>query len=297
MTAVRFLELAGGPMPQLRAEHVELDALEAALAAGPRLGARFRLLELTAPEARRLDWAAIQRLRHKALQLLLNVRVLHRLQGHEIVRLEVSGQPRELRSTIDALRAQALIAAPMIVLDVEMPDAPDAGEVDELVQAWEQLLTDDAPAGRRRIERAPPQPAHAAAAAEDLLATLLADADRFRDSASVGRALARNPQHENPKMVTTRARQRGQIFGAWDGNAYRYPTFQFDADGQPRAEMPALIEVLPRDADGRGRDAALWLFAPDAALDERTPAEVFVEDPQRVIALARRRREGGDALD
>jgi hypothetical protein len=296
MTAVRYLELAGDA-PQLRAEHVELEALEAALAAHPLRGPRFRLLELTAAPEARLDWASIGRLRHKALQLL-NGRLTERLLGNLVLRFEVSGAPRELRSTLDALRAQALVAAPMWVLDVELPRAPDAREVPALVGAGEALLTEDTPVpARRRIERAPPAPAHTVAAAQDALEELLSDALQFRDSASVGRALARDAAHANPKMVTTRARQRGQIFGVWEGNAYRYPAFQFDAEGQPRPETAELIAVLPRDADGSGRDAALWLFAPDAALDERTPAEVFVEDPARVITLARQRRDGDDALD
>ena len=44
--------------------------------------------------------------------------------------------------------------------------------------------------------------------------------------------------------------------------------------------LPDLLEALPRDEDGTlGRDAALWLFAPDAALGDRTPAEMLVDDP------------------
>lgn len=166
-----------------------------------------------------------------------------------------------------------------------------------LMKEWEHSLTDDAPASPRRIERAPPQSALAAAQAGVLLAALLADPERFRDSASVGRALSGNLDHANPKMVATHARQGQQIFGVWDGNAYRYPVFQFDALGQPRTDVQSLIAVLPRDADGSGRDAALWLFAPDAALGGRSPADVFPEDPESVIALGRTRRDGGDAVD
>jgi hypothetical protein len=147
------------------------------------------------------------------------------------------------------------------------------------------------------IERAPPQSAPAEIAGRTLLEQLLADRMRFTDSSTVGRALTGNPQHNNPKMAATRARKAGEIFGVWDGNAYRYPLFQFSEDGNPWPQAKALIDVLPRDADGSGRDAALWLFAPDAALDERTPAAVFPEDPQRVIELARVRRDGGETAD
>jgi len=140
------------------------------------------------------------------------------------------------------------------------------------------------------IERPPPQSPAAEDAAAALLASLLADDARFLDSATVGRALSGNPTHPDPKKVATEARKRKETLGVWDGHFYRYPVFQFDAQGQPLPEVPGLIDVLPRDAEGSWRDAALWLFGPDAALDGGTPAELFVRDPARVIALARARR-------
>jgi hypothetical protein len=39
------------------------------------------------------------------------------------------------------------------------------------------------------------------------------------------------------------------------------------------------------------------MSAPDAALDGRTPADVFVSDPARVIELARSRLQGSPELD
>ena len=85
-------------------------------------------------------------------------------------------------------------------------------------------------------------------------------------------------------------RKGRHIFAIWDGSAYRYPRFQFDDAGQPRPETPSLIDLLPRDASGSNRDAALWLFAPDALLDGWTPADAFPEEPERVLRIARRRR-------
>jgi len=76
----------------------------------------------------------------------------------------------------------------------------------------------------------------------------------------------------------------------WDGRTYRYPKFQFDDAGWPRPETPALIQLLPRQSDGSNRDAALWLYAPDALLKGKTPSDVFPEDPERVLRIARRRR-------
>jgi len=158
----------------------------------------------------------------------------------------------------------------MLILDVELP--ADA-QLDTLMQTWEAQLVD---------EEVP--------AVVDMLQTLLADNARFLDSAAVGRAITGNPDHAHPKMAATRARQAGRIFGVWDGNAYRYPAFQFDDAGQPRDDVQDLIALLPRDGDGSGRAAALWLFAPDAAFGGDSPASAFLTDPHRVIAVARRRR-------
>lgn len=296
MTAVRILELSGD-RPELHAEFVELDRLETALVA-KRGGPRFRLLELATPGGQ-LDWTGITRMRHKALDLLSTYLHDVELWDTKLVCLDVSGPPRTLdRAASEEIRSHALNAVPIMVLDLQLPQDGSREAWTTLLSKWEKVLDgNEDVAHRRRIERPPPAPSHAAAAAEDTLSTLLSDKDLFWDSATVGRAITRTPAHANPKMASSRARRRGQIFGVWDGNAYRYPRFQFQSDGLPHPDMPMLIEALPRDADGSGRDAALWLFAPDAALGDRTPSEQFIDEPSRVIALARQRRDGGDALD
>ncbi len=76
-----------------------------------------------------------------------------------------------------------------------------------------------------------------------------------------------------------------------------YPCFQFDEDGRLRVGMSELLAVLPQNFDGSNRDAALWLFSPDAALRGRTAAEAFRDEPRAVIDLARVRRDGGDEVD
>lgn len=59
-----------------------------------------------------------------------------------------------------------------------------------------------------------------------------------------------------------------------------------------------LVRVLPRDASNTvGIEACLWVFQPDAALGGHAPADLFSQDPERVIELARRRRHGSDADD
>ena len=77
---------------------------------------------------------------------------------------------------------------------------------------------------------------------------------------------------------------------------WNYPSFQFDEAGEVRPKVAELREVLPRDPDGTmgNRDAILWLYAPDAAFEGRTPSEAFLSDPDHVIHIARTRRDGPD---
>ena len=296
MTDVRVLELAGdGEAPHLA---LRQDRLEALAGVAAERGPLFRLLELCAPGERgAIAWPAIVSLKMRAQRLLGREDLRRRLLAGELVRLEVTGPPRELPAVWDALRAQARLQRTMFVLEID-PDRVQPENMSRVLAAWDRVL-DDGPAVAPRVRRArPAQPAAAAAAAAAALTALLGDDDRFLDSVAVGRLLSGNPELANPKMVTTRARREHRIFGAWDGNGFRYPAFQFGDDGQPRPALPDLLGVLPRDEDGAvGRDAALWLFAPDAKLGDRTPAEVFVDDPARVIALARTRRDGDDAVD
>ncbi len=288
--AIRLLELAGGE-PRLRVAQFAFPSLDAVLQE-THAAPCFRLIELTSPDDQGLTWEGVLRLRQKALKLLHSSLMHDGLQEdahwHWSIRWEVSSAPRLLQSTIGALKAQAEISAPMWVLDIAIPPEQERTRYRETVARWTTLLTDTSPATPRRVLRGPPQPAQEDD--EDMLDRILRQTERFRDSVAVGIALARTTHHSNPKMVATRARQKGRIFGVWDGNAYRYPDFQFDAAGQPLSDTAALVEVLPHDADGSGRSATLWLFAPDPALGMRTPADVFRADPQRVIALAWQRR-------
>ncbi len=119
----------------------------------------------------------------------------------------------------------------------------------------------------RHTEPSPrPQSTEAAELAERFLAELLIDGERFLDSDTVGRALSGSGVVD-AKAAATRGRKEKQVFAVWDGRTYRYPRFQFDDAGRPRPETPALIQLLPRQFDGSNRDAALWLYAPDALLE------------------------------
>lgn len=77
----------------------------------------------------------------------------------------------------------------------------------------------------------------------------LAKKSLWLDSTSVG--LRIDATSSDPKNVAGQARRDEKIFAAWDGERYHYPAFQFEADGGPRAKTAELIEVLPRERDGR----------------------------------------------
>ena len=128
--------------------------------------------------------------------------------------------------------------------------------------------------------------------ARPVLDQLLAQPGAWLDSATAGRRI--DPYAVDEKASASAARREGRVFAHWDGQHFRYPAFQFEAAAGPRAATKQLVDVLPRDRDGSvGTDAILWVFAPDDALDGKTPADVFPDDPERVIALARTRRDGG----
>jgi len=118
----------------------------------------------------------------------------------------------------------------------------------------------------------------------------------WRTSRQVGSAL--DSKSSDPEAIATQARLAGAIFGAWDGEQFWFPAFQFDDEGTPRPQVGELIAALPRDRDGGiGVDAALWVVAPDLAFEGQSPAEYFLRDPEKVIRVARTRMRGSEAED
>jgi len=115
-------------------------------------------------------------------------------------------------------------------------------------------------------------------------------------AAEVGKIL--DATTSDPAQMADAERRAGRLLAAWDGEKYCYPKFQFDGEGRPRPGLQELWAVLPRERSGTlGVEAVLWMWAPDNALEGRAPAEVFVDDPSRVVALARCRREGSADVD
>jgi hypothetical protein len=86
-----------------------------------------------------------------------------------------------------------------------------------------------------------------------------------------------------------RAQARGDLLGVWSAprHCFLYPDFQFNCSGAIREDVAILLAVLPSEDDRAGWRRAFWLHSPHALLDGRTPAEIFIDDPARVIAAAR----------
>ena len=94
-----------------------------------------------------------------------------------------------------------------------------------------------------------------------------------------------------PDAITyaIRAQASGDLLGVWSAPRYcfLYPDFQFDRSGTIRKDVAGLLAVLPSEDDRGGWRRTFWLYSPHALLDDRTPAEIFIADPARVIAVAR----------
>lgn len=91
-------------------------------------------------------------------------------------------------------------------------------------------------------------------------------------------------------------RREGNLLGAWVGaeKLYRYPSFQFCEHGLKK-QMKALLSILPAD-NGSGWGRIQWFYTPHALLQQRTPADVFKDEPDKIVEVAERQySEGRDA--
>jgi len=98
----------------------------------------------------------------------------------------------------------------------------------------------------------------------------------------------------NPNQYATRLRSQRRLLGVWSAQrkTFFHPMFQFDRLGQLRPEVEKILEVLPNKDDRGGWERAFWLYSPHALLEGKTPADVFVGDPQKVIAVAQKEFAG-----
>lgn len=103
-------------------------------------------------------------------------------------------------------------------------------------------------------------------------------------------------QSDNSNDMAGRLRRAGQLLGAWDPNerAYRYPPWQFDDNGKPVPQVQIILKLLRENGgviDGgcrtSGWNEVEWHLSHLVLLDDRTPAYMLRDDPDRVVAAAR----------
>ncbi|CAG4890879.1 hypothetical protein [Paraburkholderia gardini] len=100
--------------------------------------------------------------------------------------------------------------------------------------------------------------------------------------------LAGNASGPEATTYAIRAQASGALLGVWSAprHCFLYPDFQFDRSGAIRKDVAGLLVVLPSEDDRGGWRRTFWLYPPHALLNNRTPAEIFTDDPKRVIAVA-----------
>jgi hypothetical protein len=102
-------------------------------------------------------------------------------------------------------------------------------------------------------------------------------------------------QADNSSEMATELRRAGQLVGVWVPyeHAYRYPPWQFDDNGRPVAQVQAILKLLRENGgvtDGGKRTSGWneveWLLCHLVLLNDRTPAAMLRDDPDRVVAAA-----------
>ena len=108
------------------------------------------------------------------------------------------------------------------------------------------------------------------------------------DDTGIGQ-FAEVPAGVDVRDYAARARAAGTLLGVWCAprRAFIYPEFQFNPAGKLRPDIAELLAILPCDDDRGGWRRTFWLHSPHTHLDGRSPAEVFVSDPARVLDAAR----------
>lgn len=82
-------------------------------------------------------------------------------------------------------------------------------------------------------------------------------------------------------------RKARKLLAVWHApeSQYVYPPCQFTDAGLIR-EMEPLLRFLDYGVTGSGWDEIEWLYASNAFLNARRPADVLTEDPARVLEVA-----------
>jgi hypothetical protein len=98
-------------------------------------------------------------------------------------------------------------------------------------------------------------------------------------------ALRAGSTSANRSALASSWRAAGRIVGVeWNGRIV-FPAFQFDADGQPRPVIAAVLKHL-RAAGLDDWQAALWFSSPTGWLDDRRPVDALARESQAVETAA-----------
>lgn len=286
---------------------------------------RLRVYFATGDRSTHLSSSAIRTLDHVALKLsstnfaarierALTPRPTHAWPGVRYYQLENESQIREIDAGDVAsrviewgirARSPRRDAVPGVIFAVENSD-PHL----PIRTLWEEfhrtLVLSLGPAEVRTEAHAgqvvvTPPTASPAQAADALRQTLLAQG--WPTSVEVGRA--NGSQSANKAQWAKDKRDAGELLGVWSASerAYRHPAFQFTAEGLLLPKVRELLAALASNPDFTaandpgGWRKAFWLHGATLALAgaegaARVPAEVFPDDPDAVIAAARKDAEG-----
>lgn len=172
-----------------------------------------------------------------------------------------------------------------------------ATQVDAALQWWVAcggLTQGSSPAQRRALLRDaertridPARPADATIAQAGRIAAHRAAtlAGGHLDFTALARL--RGIQQSSARTWVARQRARGRIFTVSRGGTTLIPSFQLDADGEPRAELAPLLAELTSAGAGQW-EIWTWLTSPTGLLSDEVPERVAVTDPERALAAARR---------
>jgi len=196
---------------------------------------------------------------------------------------------------------------PGVMVELQIGQAEQDLAADAVLAAFQQTLRLSVEAVQAHATATDPTVIVAGAATRDDPGTAAA---QLRDemlqrgwptSAQVG--LAHGSKAGNAAQWAADKRAAGELLGVWSANerTYRHPEFQF-VHGQLHPKVRELLAALALQPslsakhDPGGWRRAFWLHGttPDLADpfgQPRTPAGCFMEDPDAVIALARKEAE------
>ena len=200
------------------------------------------------------------------------------------------GTPREVKSRLDASKADQVI-----VLPVKTDDARQAGVMAEALTSIAVYLADALKDQNEQtlkalvnavVPKVPPTPNLMKEAAMVVRArkAVLGGAD-WLTAAQVAELAGLSPG--NPSTQPNKWKRQRQIFALSHNGVDYYPGYGLDPDAgyRPRKALRSILEIFGERKDGWG--LAYWFLAANSFLGGRCPQDVLAVDPGQVAAAAR----------